>query len=130
MSVWKGLGFSMVIFLAGLQNIPEMYYEAARIDGANPFHLFRHITLPLLRPTILFVMVTGVIGSFQVFTQIFIMTNGGPGNATRVLVQYIYESAFRFYRMGLACSMAFVLFGIVLFLTILQIKYFGRGIEF
>ena len=121
-STWKNLGYPMVIFLAGLQSIPGVFYEAAKVDGASRWHLFRHVTLPLLQPTVLFVLVTGIIGALQVFTQVFIMTRGGPGNSTRVMVYYLYEKAFSAYRFGYASTVAVVLFLIVLSLTLVQLR--------
>jgi len=127
MSVWSGVGFSMVIYLAGLQSIPQELYEAARIDGAGAWSQLRHITIPMLAPTTLFLMVMGIIGSFQVFTQIFIMTNGGPVNRTTTMVYYIYESAFKFYEMGYASTLAFALFLMLLVFTALQLRLYRRS---
>jgi multiple sugar transport system permease protein len=121
MSVWS-LGAAMIIFLAGLQGIPEVLYEAARIDGAGTWRLFRHITLPLLSPTIFFNLIIGIIGSFQVFANVLIMTNGGPGNASLMFVLYIYRQAFQNFRMGYASVLAWVLFLIVLALTVVQFR--------
>jgi len=121
MSLW-GLGGSMIINLAGLQSIPEVYYEAAHIDGAGPLTRFFRITLPLLSPTVLFNLIMGVIGSFQVFTQGYIMTRGGPDNATRFYALYIYQNAFEFFRMGYASALAWVLFLIILLLTLLVFR--------
>jgi multiple sugar transport system permease protein len=121
MAVWS-LGGAMIIFLAGLQGIPEALYEAARIDGAGVWRLFRHITVPLLSPTIFFNLIIGIIGSFQVFTNVLIMTNGGPGNASLVFVLYIYRNAFQNFRMGYASLLAWVLFLIVLVLTVVQFR--------
>lgn len=125
MSIWKGFGYGMVIYLAALQTIPEQYYEAAVIDGANPIQKFLHITLPLLNPTTLFVLVIAFIGSFQVFDQVYIMTGGGPGYSTTVLVSYIYDEAYggRF-RMGRASAIAYILFCLLLLFTLLQLKLF------
>jgi multiple sugar transport system permease protein len=121
MAVWS-LGGAMIIFLAGLQGIPEALYEAARIDGAGAWRLFRHITVPLLSPTIFFNLIIGIIGSFQVFTNVLIMTNGGPGNASLVFVLYIYRNAFQNFRMGYASLLAWILFLMVLLLTIVQFR--------
>ncbi len=131
MSIWKGFGYGMVIYLAALQSIPQEYYEAAEIDGANPLRKFLHITLPLLNPTTLFVLVIAFIGSFQVFDQIYILTQGGPGYSTTVLVSYIYDEAYGGkFRMGRACAIAYILFVIVLLFTILQLKLFReKGFE-
>ncbi len=120
MSIWKNVGYHMVIFLAGLQGIPTSLYEAAEIDGASRWQKFRSITLPLLRPTTFFVVVTSVIGSFQVFDQAFIMTQGGPAGATTTIVYQIYISAFEHFKMGYAASIAWVLFAIIFVLTLIQ----------
>jgi len=120
MDVWKGSGYNMVIFLAGLQGIPESLYEAARVDGANRLQSFFRITIPLLRPTIVFVVLTGVIGSFQAFTEMFIMTQGGPINATRTIVYVLYDEAFVNSRFGYASAISFLLFIIIMALTLMQ----------
>lgn len=125
MSLW-GLGGSMIINLAGLKGIPKIYYEAAEIDGARPLTQFFRITLPLLTPTLFFNLVMGVIGSFQVFTQGYIMTQGGPNNATRFYVLYTYENAFEFFRMGYASALAWVLF-LIIFLLTLVVVVTSRG---
>jgi multiple sugar transport system permease protein len=121
-SIWKNLGFNMLLFLAGLQGIPEVYYEAARIDGASWWQQFRNITLPLLSPTTLFVVVMSVINSFQVFDQIYIMTAGGPARSTSVLVHYLYQNAFEYFKMGEASAIAYVLFFLIFIITIIQLK--------
>ncbi len=118
--IWKEIGYFMVIFLAGLQGISSSYYEAARIDGANAFQEFRAITLPLISPATFFCLVTAIIFSFQVFDITTVLTNGGPGNATNTIVMLVYQNAFRFFRMGYASAAAYVLFVVVLTLTILQ----------
>jgi multiple sugar transport system permease protein len=127
MTVWMSAGFSMVVYLAGLQSIPEELYEAARIDGAGPFRRLRYITLPMLRPTTLFLLVMGIIGSFQVFTQIFIMTNGGPVNKTTTMVFFIYQAAFKFYQFGYASTLAFGLFAMLLVFTLIQLRLYRRA---
>lgn len=119
-SIWKNVGFNMLIFLAGLQAIPESYYEAADIDGATWLKKFRHITIPLLSPTTFFVSVMSVIGSFQVFDSVFLMTQGGPARSTSVMVHYIYENAFQFFKMGYASAMSYVLFFIIAIITLIQ----------
>jgi multiple sugar transport system permease protein len=121
MAVW-GFGGTMVIFLAGLQDIPEHLYEVADMDGASTIQKFWHITLPMLSPVILFNAVIAVISSFQVFTQAYVMTEGGPNNATLLLVLYIYQNAFQYFKMGYASTLAVVLFMIVLILTLLQFR--------
>ena len=127
MTVWGGLGFSMVVYLAGLQAIPEQLYEAAKVDGAGPVARLRYITIPLLRSTTLFQLVTGVIGSFQVFTQIYIMTDGGPAERTSTMVYFIYQAAFKFYDMGYASTLAFGLFAMLLVLTVLQLRLYREA---
>ncbi len=122
MAVWKNFGFNMIIFIAGLQNIPAQLYEAARIDGASPWQQFRHITLPLLGPTFLFVALMTMIGYFQVFAEPYVMTQGGPANRTLSVVLLMYEEGFRWWNMGYASAAAFVLFALILAATVLQLK--------
>lgn len=119
-SIWAGLGFNIVIFLAGLQGISREYYEAAAIDGAGFFRQFYSITLPLLSPVTFFILVTGVIGTFQDFTVPFIMTGGGPAGATQLVVMYLYGLAFRLQNMGTASAVAYVVFLVIVTLTILN----------
>lgn len=121
MSVW-GAGAGMVVLLAGLQGIPEFYYEAARVDGAGPWTRFRSITLPMLSPALLFTLITGLIGSFQVFTQAFVMTGGGPGDATRFYMLHLYDRAFVGLRMGYSSALAWILFLIIVVFTALQLR--------
>lgn len=121
MSVW-GVGGGMIILLAGLQGVPQYYYEAATVDGAGPITQFKNITLPLITPAIFFSLITGLIGSLQVFTQAFVMTNGGPNNSTLFYVLHIYRNAFDSLRMGYASALAWILFVIILILTLLQVK--------
>lgn len=123
MAVWKTFGINMVLFSAGLQGIPESYYEAAEIDGAGKWSKFWRITLPLLSPTTFFIMVMSIIGSFQVFDIVYVLTSGGPLGSTKVLVFYLYEHAFKFFEMGYASAVAYVLFIILIILTLLQVKY-------
>jgi multiple sugar transport system permease protein len=118
-TVWWTFGFPMLAFLAGLQNIPEPLYEAAKIDGANSWQSFRYITIPLIMPTMLFVTVTQFIAHMQVFAQPYIITGGGPGNASRTAVMYLYETAWKFFRFGYASSMAVVLAAIMIVVTII-----------
>jgi multiple sugar transport system permease protein len=125
--IWKGLGWYMVIFLAGLKAIPEEFYEAARVDGANAWQQFWKITLPLLRPTLLFVLVVTMIGSLQVFSPIFIMTQGGPANATNVVVYWVYITAFDFMRFGYATAQAVFLFTVIMIITLIQLRVFREG---
>ena len=129
-SAWKGLGWDMLIFLAGLQGIPEPLYEAARIDGANGWHQFWRVTWPLLTPTTFFILVMSIIGSFQVFDQVYVMTGGGPINSTNVIVFYIYQQAFQFFHMGYASAMAWVLFAAIFIITLIQFKVVGRGVNY
>ncbi len=126
MAVWIHIGFQMVIFLAGLQAIPNELYEAAMIDGAGRWRRFWRITLPLLKPTTFFVLVTSIIGSFQVFTFVYVMTEGGPLRATDVIVYHIYQNAWQFLRMGYASAMSWVLFAAVFAITLLQFRLLGR----
>jgi len=120
--LWQDFGYNLVIFIAALQGIPKEFKDAALIDGANALQVFTRITIPLLRPTILFVCVMTMLSSFQVFDVIQVMTNGNPNNQTRVLVLDIYENAFRYQRMGWAAATAFVLVLIVMIVTIVQMR--------
>jgi ABC-type sugar transport system permease subunit/ABC-type glycerol-3-phosphate transport system substrate-binding protein len=128
--IWLGLGYQMVIFLAGLQGIPQEFYEAARIDGASRWQLFRRITFPLLKPTTFFILVTSMIGSFQVFTSIYVMTAGGPVQSTDVIVYHIYQAAWEQLRMGYASALSWVLFVIIMVATWIQFRVMGRTIEY
>ena len=121
-SVWKGVGFNTVIFMAGLTAIPTTFYEAGIVNGASTWQKFRFITWPLLRPTLLFVAVVSLIGSLQVFTQVYIMTEGGPQNATRVHVQYMRDTAFLNLELGYGAALAFILFVIILIITLIQLR--------
>jgi multiple sugar transport system permease protein len=126
-TVWWGFGFPMLILLAGLQNIPESLYESAKIDGANGWELFRYITIPLLRPALLFVTVTGFIAHFQVFGQPYFMTNkGGPGRSSYTAIIYLYQAAWEAYRMGYAAAVSFTLAGILMIITLIQFLIGGR----
>jgi multiple sugar transport system permease protein len=133
-NVWHDLGFQIVIFLAGLSAIPDQYYEAARLDGAGRWNLFRHITLPLLNPTIVFLAVTSAISSLQVFTQVQNMSaqgTGGPLNSTMSLVLYVYQKAFGgAYQMGYASAMTVVLFALILLVTLVQLRVLSRRYEY
>ena len=119
MSVW-GVGGGMIILLAGLQGIPNFYYEAALLDGAGVWHRFKSVTLPLLTPSLFFSMITGMIGAFQVFAQSFVMTAGGPNDSTRFYMLHLYEAGFKDLRMGYASALAWILFAVILFFTALQ----------
>jgi multiple sugar transport system permease protein len=128
LAVWKNFGYTMIIFVAGLQAIPEHLYEAARLDGASAWQRFRHITLPCLAPTTIFVTVITVIGYFQLFAEPYVMTNGGgPANATLSVVLYMFKEGFRWWNIGYAAAVAFVLFWIILAVTLLQIAMRRRG---
>ena len=129
-SSWKDLGFVMVIFLAGLQAIPTDYYEAARVDGAGWWRRFRHVTLPLLTPSSFFVLVISLINGFQVFDQVYVMTGGGPANATTVMVERIYTHAFEYNEMGYAAAMSWALFLIVMLFTALQFRLEKRWVHY
>jgi multiple sugar transport system permease protein len=118
--VFKNVGLNMVLFLAALQGVPQELYEAARTDGAGPWTIFRRITLPLISPTILLTSIITVVGSLQVFAQISVLTQGGPGTSTTVLVYYLYQQAFQFHAFGYGATLSVVLFLIVLALTVLQ----------
>lgn len=122
MSIWKNFGFNMVIFVAGLQAIPERLYEAASLDGAGPWRQFRYVTLPMLAPTALFVAVMTMIGGFQLFAEPYVMTQGGPSNRTLSVVLLMFQEGFRYWNMGYAAAIAFVLFAILLAGTALQLK--------
>ena len=120
MSVWKGLGYNMTIFLAGLQGVPGELYEAATIDGATARQKFMKITVPMIAPTTYFVTLMALIGSLQVFDQVWIMTQGGPVDATKTVAMYLYQYGFQFYKMGYACAAAYVLFILVFIVSLIQ----------
>jgi multiple sugar transport system permease protein len=123
MAVWRNLGFSMVIFLAGLQGIPAEYYEAAAIDGAGRWETFRYVTLPLLRPTLLFSLVTTSIGYLQLFEEPFVMTAGGPLNKTLSMAMYLYQQGFNFFHQGYAAAIAYMLFLAIVVLAFVQFRF-------
>jgi multiple sugar transport system permease protein len=130
-TVWWVTGYYLVIYLAGLQDIPRDLYESAALDGAGAIRGFWAITLPLLRPVLLFVFVTHMIGSFQIFGQVFVLTQGGPGDATRTVVQHLYETAFQnFFQFGSASAMAWVLFAIILVFSVLQFRLLRGHTEY
>lgn len=129
-SIWQNLGYAMVLFLAGLQNIGKDVHDAAALDGATGWDRFWHITLPLLSPTTFFVLVISIIGSFQVFELVLVMTKAGPANATNTLVYYIYQNGFQFYQMGYASAAAMVLFLIVLAFTLVQYRLQRRWVHY
>lgn len=122
MMVWASFGYYTVLFLAGLQNIPEEIYESAAIDGANSIQTFFRVTLPLLRPMLIFALVINTIRSFQIFSQIFVMTQGGPLGSTRTIVYYLYNMGFQKFRMGYASGIAYLLFVLILVFSIIQMK--------
>ena len=122
-TLWQGLGGNMIIYLAGLQGIPEHLYEAATVEGANKWQVFRYVTWPALRPTTFFVTINSLIGSFQLFDQAYVMTKGGPGNATMTVVYNIYQSGFEQLQMGYASAQAFVLFLIILVVSLINIRF-------
>jgi multiple sugar transport system permease protein len=129
MSLW-GVGQGMVIYLAGLQDIPIQLYEAAEIDGAGVWHKFWKITIPLLTPSIFFNFIMGIIGSFQIFTQAYVMTRGGPAYSTYFYVLYIYDEGFQYMHMGYASALAWILFLVILFFTLLQLKSSRRWVVY
>jgi len=122
MMIWKDVGFSMIILMAGIKGIPNVYYEAAVVDGASRWQLFRNVTLPLLRPVLMFVIITRTIFSFQMFVPVYQMTRGGPLNATKVIVYYIYQQGFLFQDMGYASAIAMVTLIILLFVSVFQMR--------
>jgi len=130
MSIWAGIGYSVLIYTSAIQSLPHELYEAAQLDGANGLQQFINITIPMLSPTTFFLVTTTLIGSFQVFGQIYIMTKGGPGTSTHVLVYYIYTSAFSFFKMGYAASMSWILFIILFVVTLVQWKFQDKWVNY
>jgi multiple sugar transport system permease protein len=128
MGVWSGMGYNIIIFLAGLQAIPHALYEAAEIDGAGPISLFHHITWPLLGSTIFYVLTVGLINSLKAFTEIDVMTQGGPLNATNTLAYSLYQTAFQFFQMGRASAIAVLLFILLLGITWVQFRFVDRKV--
>jgi multiple sugar transport system permease protein len=129
-SAWKDLGYVMVLLLAGLQAIPPDYYEAASVDGASRWARFRHITLPLLTPASFFVLIISLINSFQVFDQVWVMTGGGPAGASSVVVEQVYVNAFRYSQMGYASAMSWLLFVVILAVTLVQFRLQKRWVNY
>lgn len=123
-SIWKNVGFTMVILLAGMQDVPESLYEAAAVDGASSWHRFRHITLPALRQSLLFCAVISIIGSLQLFDQVYVMTNSGPLFHTDTLVTYMYSQGFTQFRSGYAAAIAWVLFALIMIVSTVQLRLF------
>jgi len=130
MWIWRGAGYNMLLYLAALQGIPEQLYEAASIDGANGWQKFWHITLPALAPTNFFIVVMSIIGGFQAFGEIYVMTGGGPAGSTTTIVYYIYNNAFLWYKMGYAAAISWFLFVIIFTATLIQWKYGKEQAEF
>ena len=130
MSIWKNFGYFMLIYLAALQGIPAELYEAASLEGAGAWSRFREITFPLLAPTSLFVFVVAIISSFQVFDQVFVMTQGGPADQTNVLVFYIYQNAFRFWDIGMGAALTTIFICLLLVLIGVVFRYVGRGVYY
>jgi multiple sugar transport system permease protein len=126
--VWQHVGYPMLILLAGLQGVPQSLYEAAKLDGAGSWQRFRFVTLPLLTPSLFFLLITQFISSFQVFGLIYVMTQGGPANATNVYIHYLYQNAFAFGRLGYASAMAWILFAIIALITFVQWKLQKRWV--
>ncbi len=131
MAIWRNFGYSMVIFLAGLQAIPRRFYEAAIIDGADSWRSFLHVTLPLLKPTTIFVSIITTIGYFQLFAEPYVMTNqGGPVNSTLSVVLYLYKNGFKFFRFGYASAIAYVLFFIIFIFSFVQLRLVRQTVEY
>jgi len=128
MSVWAGAGGQMVIFLAGLQSISEEYYDAAKVDGANAFQRLIYITIPLLNTTTFFLFITSIIGSFQIFAQIYIMTSGGPLGRTTTIGYYLYERAFLRFDMGYASAIGYAMFAMMFVFTLIYLRWMSREI--
>ncbi|RKX41775.1 MAG: sugar ABC transporter permease, partial [Thermotogae bacterium] len=124
--VWKAVGYNTILFLAGLQNIPDFLYEAAELDGASPWQRFWYITLPMLKPTTVFVTTMMIIGYLQLFEEPYMLTQGGPLNSTLSIVLYLYRQGFRFFKLGYASSIAVVLFSMIAALTLLRLKLAGQ----
>jgi len=123
MDIWSAIGYYTVLFVAGLQSIPIQLYEAARIDGATKWQIVKSITLPLLKSTILFVISINSIRSFQIFTEIFTLTGGGPANSTQTVVYYLYDTSFRKFEMGYGSAIAYILFLVIMSVTFIQRKF-------
>jgi multiple sugar transport system permease protein len=130
MAIWKNAGWNMLIFLAAMQGIPRHLYEAAELDGATRWQKFWNVTFPLLAPATFFIMIMSLIGAFQVFGEIYIMTNGGPGYSTHTLSFYLWANAFKFNKMGIAGAISMVMFLMILIVTLLQNRFFGRKVQY
>lgn len=130
LTLWKNVGFTMIIYLAGLQAVPESLYDASKVDGASGWQRFRFITVPMISSTTFFLLVIQMIGAFQLFAEPFVLTRGGPAQATLSIVYYIYQNAFEFSRMGKATAIAWLLFAIIFALTIIQIRLQRRWVHY
>jgi len=130
MSLWGIGGARMIIFLAGLQGISDTYYDAARIDGASPWQRFRHVTLPLLSPVMFFNLMLGIIGAFQVFTSAYVMTGGGPNNASLFYALYLFQNAFEYFKLGKASALAWILFVILAVISAIQVRTARRWVHY
>lgn len=130
MSIWKGLGYNVIIFLAGLQNVPPSLYDAAKIDGAGRWKTFWNVTWPMISPTTFFVMIMSTISSFQVFAQVYMMTGGGPQESTTVVIYYLYQLAYVEHKMGRASALAFILFLIIFAITYFQKKFTAKRVHY
>jgi len=130
LTLWKNVGFTMVIYLAGLQAIPQELYDAAEVDGAGSWAKFRFVTVPMVSPTTFFLLVIQMIGAFQLFDEAFVMTRGGPAQATTTIVYYIYQNAFQFSRFGKASAIAWVLFAVIFVFTLIQIRLQRRWVHY
>lgn len=128
LSLWVGLGPRMIIFVAGIQSIPRTLFEAAALDGCTPWQRFRHVTLPLLAPTTLFVVVTTTIAAFQLFTEVYMMTKGGPRRTTDVVLYHIYREAWQKFEIGMASAMSYVLFALIVVAALIQLRIMRRGL--
>jgi sn-glycerol 3-phosphate transport system permease protein len=129
-TIWSGLGYDMVIFLAGLQGIPAELYDAARVDGAGPLGVFRRITFPLLSPTTFFLLVISIVGALRAFDVVAVMTGGGPLNSSNVYVLYLYQNAFKWFRAGYASALALVLFVLILLITVAQMRLSKKWVHY
>ena len=123
LAIWKNFGYNMILFIAGLQNIPTELYEAAELDGASNWQKFKEITLPFLAPTTFFISIITMIGYFQLFAEPYVMTQAGPLNSTLSMVLYMYQEGFRWWNIGYSVSIAFILFIIILIITLIQFRY-------
>ena len=129
MQIWKGAGYNMLLYLAALQGVPEQLYEAADIDGANAWQKFWYVTFPMLGPTNFFIVIMGIIGGFQIFGALYVMTGGGPAGSTTTIVYYIYNNAFQWFKMGYASAISWFLFLIIFIVTIINWKYGSKQVE-